>query len=598
MMERGNGLIKVSRYFYIMILMSLCYSEGTLFSQNIPEKPLRQTSIEAFNAGNFEKAYQGFTGLLAIYPKDPLYKYYSGVSLVNLNREPEQAITLLKQSLQGTSVARNIPPDALFWLGRAQQMSGKFNEAIFSFETYSQQAGKKASRNSGVPEYIQQCKDSKGELVKSEPVTEIKSKETARALKPQTMTDKSEKNVNQESVTEKQEKEAIPDDYDKILSEAMKYQVKSDSLYKAAESMKKNLDNQNYKDKAELKSSITQTESMAASFQKLADQKYAQAQAAMNARPFAKEDTPVIVTQAKNDTSGTLKQEIVTPVVEKGVDENKDAVLPAHDQVQVNKPVEAPTAQAVKNIKPDDSNVVGQTIKKISETFSVFEVTEKPVYKATDKISINPEIPQGLIYRIQVAVFRNPVSPSYFKGITPVYGFKVAGTDRTNYYAGMFRRLADANKALAIVRRKGFKDAFVISLSGGKAVSAERAAILEKEWGKKPFITEINDNSRAPADTVPPTLSFRVEVMRAMKPPKDDVLAGLNKLAGTKGLDSVTLQDGTIVYLIGKFITFESAVEYADLLARNGYREARVSAWLGIKEIPVETAKQLFERVE
>jgi len=50
--------------------------------------------------------------------------------------------------------------------------------------------------------------------------------------------------------------------------------------------------------------------------------------------------------------------------------------------------------------------------------------------------------------------------------------------------------------------------------------------------------------------------------------------------------------------LIGKFITFESAVEYTDLLIRNGYREAQVVAWLGKKEIPVDTARQLFENLK
>ena len=106
-----------------------------------------------------------------------------------------------------------------------------------------------------------------------------------------------------------------------------------------------------------------------------------------------------------------------------------------------------------------------------------------------EKIAIDPEVPAGLIYRIQIAVFRNPVAPAYFKGITPVYGFKVTGTDKTNYFAGMFRRSADATKALAAVKAKGFKDAFIVALSDGrKSVSADRAAVLEKEWGKKPFI--------------------------------------------------------------------------------------------------------------
>jgi sulfur carrier protein ThiS len=50
--------------------------------------------------------------------------------------------------------------------------------------------------------------------------------------------------------------------------------------------------------------------------------------------------------------------------------------------------------------------------------------------------------------------------------------------------------------------------------------------------------------------------------------------------------------------LVGKFITFETAAEYADLLKRNGYREAQVVAWLGKKEIPIETARHLFDNLK
>ena len=47
-------------------------------------------------------------------------------------------------------------------------------------------------------------------------------------------------------------------------------------------------------------------------------------------------------------------------------------------------------------------------------------------------------------------------------------------------------------------------------------------------------------------------------------------------MAGNRGFEIIQADDGTFVYLIGKFITFESASEYADLLKRNGYRDAKV----------------------
>jgi hypothetical protein len=86
--------------------------------------------------------------------------------------------------------------------------------------------------------------------------------------------------------------------------------------------------------------------------------------------------------------------------------------------------------------------------------------------------------------------------------------------------------------------------------------------------------------------------------MSSPKPVKNDVLDGMKKFAGSRGLDSQMLADGTVIYLAGHFITFDSAEVYAELLEKNGYRDAKVTAWLGKKEIPVETARQLFENLE
>jgi tetratricopeptide (TPR) repeat protein len=150
------------KYFAgIMLLITFLFSEMNLISQNVQSRPSRQSSIDAFNKGNYEQAYREFNDLLVFYPKDPLYKYYSGVCLVKLNKDPEKAVTLLQEAQQAASVVRTIPSDALYWLGRAQQLSGNYTEAILSYDIFSEQAGKKAVRELGVPEYIQQCNNKK-----------------------------------------------------------------------------------------------------------------------------------------------------------------------------------------------------------------------------------------------------------------------------------------------------------------------------------------------------------------------------------------------------------------------------------------------------
>ena len=552
--------------FWLIMVIELSFNN--LFPQNIQTKPTRQSSFEAFSQRNYEKAYSEFRELLLTYSKDPLYKYYSGVCLVKLNRNPGEAVNLLQQALQGTGTVKTLPSDGLFYLGRAQQMSGKFSEAAGSYNLFTDHVGKKAARELGVPEFLQQCIQKKGQVTDSD-IKQVEVLKNNKADTGKVETKPAIKEPIQKTVEkETSPKMNLPTNYEKTLNEAIEFQFKADSVLELAGEQRKELEKLSITEKPALKVKISENEKLAASFQKSADQKYSEAQVAMN---------------PQHDTTKLQK---VTP--EKPINRLvKDSAGMADNKVV-----------KVVNKQADTIRKVIPTIKPVVEIFAYFELLTKPVTDQKEKILIDPEVPAGLIYRIQIAVFRNPVALTYFKGITPVYGFKIAGTDKTNYYAGMFRKFSDANKALASVKAKGFKDAFVVALYGNKPVSSDRAALMEKEWGKKPFISIGKPLPGTPVDTIPPTLSFRVEVTRSLKPLKNDMVEGIRKIAGNRGLDIQPLDDGKIAYLVGKFITFETAAEYADLLNRNGYREAQVVAWLGNKEIPIETARKLFENLK
>ena len=593
-MRLDNKYVFISeRYLACLLLISaLLLSVPDLTAQDQPSRPTRQSSLEAFSKGDYEKAYREFSELLFTYPKDPIYKYYSGVCLIKLKRDPEKAATLLNQAKQGSAIVRTIPPDALFWLGRAQQMSGKFKDAVASYNSYIDINGKKASRELGIPDFIQQCERGEGLLTPKE-VIAVEDKPGIPESEKREITDEEEKR----NVIVPFADDTLSGNYDEMLSEALEYQYKADSLYGIAEEQKKGLETGSYAERTKLKSEIAEIENLAASLQDLADKKYNEAQAAMNSKPF---------------TGGLIAEQVVPPEADSSLlakrlsdslntrknGEITDSIIIVKDTVRTDTvlvtevPGNKPAIDTVAMNKAKKEVVAAP--EKIAEVYSLFEIKQE----AGDKeISIDPKMPEGLLYRIQVAVFRNPVAPSYFKGITPVYGFKMPGRDLTIYYAGMFRRLSDANKALGTVRQRGFRDAFVSAFFDGKAVSAERAATLGKEWSKIPF-SGIKPDKKIPADTVPPTLTFRIEIARSQKPLEDEDIDDFGRLAGAGGLDIITLPNGDIVYLIGTFITWESAEEYADLLVRNGYTDAKVGAWLGRREIPVETARELFEMLE
>ncbi|MGE5420794.1 MAG: hypothetical protein ACM3UT_11450 [Chloroflexota bacterium] len=483
------------------------------------QKPTRQSAAEAFGKGNYEQAYGDYSELLRMYPRDPVYKYYSAACLVKLERNPEDAGKLIEQALNSGSL-KSLPDDAVFYLARTRQMQGDFDEAEKTFNRFIAEAGRKKARDLGVPGYIQECREGKGMVEEAATVAEV----TPAGPKP-------------EFISESTVRQPLPAEIDKKLGQKLEMQYRADSA-----------------ETAQLK---------------------AKQQPVANAVPKLPEPAPV------------LESAIIIPAVQAPLAETVTPV------------VKPPVTQVQEDVTISDTTIrLREILSKSPAVFSVFEVLPQPVTDTKATIETNPEPPAGLVYRIQTAVFRNPVQLAYFKGISPIYGIKGQGATVTTYYAGIFRKSADAAKALASVKAKGFKDSFIVGQVANKTVSAERAAMLEKEWGDKPLFGIEANQAAEKLDTIPPTLLLKVEVTRSIQPLKEEAIDPMRKMAGKRNFDMLTLENGSVAYLIGNFITFESAEDFAGLLQRNGFRDAKVVAWLGRREIDIQTAKQLFETLK
>jgi tetratricopeptide (TPR) repeat protein len=517
----------------ISIILIVIIPVQVILGQN---KSSRQSAFDSFSAENFDKAYKEFSDLLSAYPKDPLYKYYSAVCLLNLERDPARAESLLSQAL--ASPVKSLPEDGQFWLARSQQMQGKYSEAEKTFKIFSSVAGRKEAKRMGVQEFIKQCKNESGDILVTRPgsIPEIPDSENL--------------NVSpKESLRQNQIKEEIPSDLDKKLGQALDYE------YNPA--LARNVEVKQLEQPAKLDSILSREDT--------------------SAQKGKEKDIQQNAMQVKDEIKiAEIKQESIADTITKKATASQNKVVLQED------------------VTKKDSTKQEQK-EELSGVFSVFEILPAPVTDPKLGIEIDSEVPKGLVYRIQLAVFKNPVQLAYFKGILPIYGFK--SQTSTIYYAGMFRRLADAEKARVAVRSKGFREAFIAAQMDGKKVSAERAVVLEKEWGKIPLFSSSYEQSNQ-ADKHEPTLMFRVEAARTKQPLTNETVEAMKRISGNRGLDIQRSADGSIVYLIGNFITFESAREYAGLLIRNGYRDAKVVARLGQKEIDIETAKKLFDNLK
>ncbi|MRR22689.1 hypothetical protein EG830_06875, partial [bacterium] len=500
----NTGVSRAVTVAAAILLLSACPA----MAQDGVVRPSKEEAQAAWAEGDFEKAYFNYNGLLLLYSRDPLYQYYTGACLVRLERDIQRGVTLLASAINSSVNVKSVPNDVWFWYGRALQMSGNYTQAVEAFERFARQAGRKVATEYDVQKYIDQCNAGSGALKMKEPPAGIVREATAVSAGGVSRQDQS------------------------IVGSTSR----QSAVNKKVEDPEAGL---------------------------FADEEKVRAPG----KPVVRGDTTGVPSEYYRVLGETLErgEEADSLLVALGKDDgNNRTVVPVHDA------------------EPPE-------ISRLSR----FGVLPGQAYGQHNPVPVEPALPGGLIYTIQIAAFRNDVAPALFKGLNPVFGKRRQGSEAVYYYTGLFRRLEYARNALPQAKGAGFPDAFVIALMDGVQVSMERAALLEKEWGTRPLdgIANASPASAAapqygqvPSGTEPKsglvpsaaetqsrpvpvgTLSFRAEVMRITKPVKPEVIQKIELLAGTRGLDMIKNSNGETVFLIGNFITFESADEYVSLL--------------------------------
>lgn len=114
-----------------------------------------------------------------------------------------------------------------------------------------------------------------------------------------------------------------------------------------------------------------------------------------------------------------------------------------------------------------------------AETTAFSKSLNRPVDDWNKTVLTDAELPTGLVFQVQIGVYKNPVTAETFKGITPIFGRTIpAGVC---YSAGIFEKLNDAQQAKDYVISMGLHDAFVIAYNDKKRITLAEAAKLEKK---------------------------------------------------------------------------------------------------------------------
>ncbi|MBP6390926.1 MAG: PD40 domain-containing protein [Flavobacteriales bacterium] len=106
----------------------------------------------------------------------------------------------------------------------------------------------------------------------------------------------------------------------------------------------------------------------------------------------------------------------------------------------------------------------------------VFAVMNNPVPRA-EPIPIEAPMPTGLVFKVQIGAFRDPVPQQLFNDLSPVTGERTAN-GLMRYTAGMFVNFDNADEAKASVRDRGYRDAFVVAYLDGKRITLREARDL------------------------------------------------------------------------------------------------------------------------
>ena len=191
-------------------------------------------------------------------------------------------------------------------------------------------------------------------------------------------------------------------------------------------------------------------------------------------------------------------------------------------------------------------------------------------------------MPNGLIFRVQVGVFRKPVPDYFFREFTPVSGERLTN-ELTAYLTGFFVSSTEAINARGQVRNTGYSDAFIVAYCDGKRIPYQVALNYEKQGlckvrNKQELESEVWSLMSAaltpstPVAEIPKEVYYTVQVA-ALKTADNGKLSNVPELFYNQSIM------GLFKYSSGKFNEYNLAKARKTALKALGYADAYVVAY-------------------
>lgn len=175
-------------------------------------------------------------------------------------------------------------------------------------------------------------------------------------------------------------------------------------------------------------------------------------------------------------------------------------------------------------------------------------------------------IPDGIVYQVQLFSGGRKATVSELKGLTPIYEHHTSGGMYT-YRAGLFNVYQEAVKAAEQIRRRGFRDAYIVAFIDGKEVTVVAARTEEARRSNQ-------------------MLLYEVRIIPESGELESEVVEGMVRLAMGKDIARVEAEDGTQVFIVGPFDNKDMAEELASYV--RGKVTGKVSCELLGNELDVD----------
>ncbi|GEM_PF-6176681 len=187
-----------------------------------------------------------------------------------------------------------------------------------------------------------------------------------------------------------------------------------------------------------------------------------------------------------------------------------------------------------------------------------FVLLDTVYYSEDNPIPLNPELPSGVIYRVQLGVFSKMLSYKIFKGMRPIT-YEMTSSGYKKYFAGLFKTYQKAKENLSTIRRQGFSKAFIVPYYNGQRIKLQRARLLEKGDNK--------DSKR---------VRYNVQITMSEKPIPESISIDIKKIIENKTLFKYKNAKGLYIYTVGDYDNKIGAQKFLNLIKKKGFPEARI----------------------